>query len=387
MNTSPIDFGVFAVSKGHVANPIPASGSGVRRRSWLEGDYADLPLVEILALALERQLNGSLVVTEKDGTDHVVHLYRGVPAKARTAGHVAPLRSVLVWMGAVDEETLTNGSAWATPGQGMLGEQLMSTGVISEQTLFEALRMQVAMRVSYLMGLGEQTRYEFRAGTDLLRDYGGNELTPCRPLALILHGARMLDEGATVQRRLAALGDRPLKVHPDFDERAFDLDPAEEAIVELLRKHPCSLEVLRASRLAADSVVSRLIYALVLTHGLDVQRESVPPIRVPRIHPVIHRVPRTAAVQPTVVTESAEVFGVPSASSIRAKLSELERQSAAERLEVDADAGTDEIDAGYLYAMRPWLPERLPATLAAHRRGCAEICRLLAEAHAELTGR
>jgi hypothetical protein len=262
--------------------------SGVHRR-WLQGRYADLPMVEMLALALERQLNGSLVVTEPDGSEHVVQLYRGVPVKCRTARRIAPLQSVLMLMGVVDDETLARSIADAARDHVMLGEQLTSQGAIDEATLLDALRTQVSMRVSYLFNLPAESR-AFHSGADRLHGYGGSVLTPCNPFALIMHGARMLEDDALVQRRLAMLGRRPLILHRDLDVGDWELNRPERQVLRLLRDRPCSLQALRASMIAPDAVVDTLVYVLLLTHGLSSDEDA--PISRPHLQPVIHLLPR-----------------------------------------------------------------------------------------------
>ncbi len=180
-------------------------------RPFAQGDLARTPLLHALVYVVDHGLTGTLALCEADGSESQVYFDGGVPAKVRAA--VAPLDRVLSELGMVTRSRLEQSRVESAEMGVLHGQYLVGQGLIDAESLTRALRWQLVRKVGYLMRLPASTRFAFYA-ENLMADYGAPELLPVEPLALILSGARLRGVDGIVERTLAKLGERRLRLDP-----------------------------------------------------------------------------------------------------------------------------------------------------------------------------
>jgi len=243
-----------------------------------QGNLEKTPLIHLLVYSLDQKLKGSTVFWAPDETLHVIYFHNGVPSKVRTAAMVCPLDRALVEMGLLDENTLA-GSLRVISQRGILhGEYLVSQGHLDKAKLLAALTWQLVRKVAFMFKLPATTRYAFYDGVNLLDDYGGPELTPSEPLALIMSGVRGGAHNPLIDHTLARLSKLKLTLHPDADVSRLTLMDHEKRVVELLRAKP--LPELLGTGVAQERVVKLVVYALVITRCINLGAKSRPPVGV-----------------------------------------------------------------------------------------------------------
>lgn len=368
-----------AVSKLQPQNTRPpARHSGVRQRTPLRHRHGLLertPLVDVLTMVLDAKVNATLCLTEADGTEHAVHLHRGIPCKVRTGIRVAPLDAVLRLMGHDLDHVFARTIDLATNGMRLHGELLVREGHIDRVTLHRALRFQVTLKMCHLLRLPGSTRYDISFDTRVLADYGGAELMPVAPLALIAQGCRLRGDDEHARARVARHAGGRLAIHPYANVAAMQLRSQELAIVDALRDHPCSIDTLLAARVADEATTITVVGLLVLTRSLD--SDDDPPVGRGLVGvPTVIR--RQSGAHPRVVakpvSKSAVPARFPTEREIDARANEVKQASPYTVLGVPTDATQSVIESAYMQAMFQWHPDRLPVHLK-HRRPTAErIC-------------
>lgn len=235
---------------------------------------------ELLVLALDRKLHGSLVIKSPASTKSALFLDAGRVTKVRTAEPVEPLGRLLVTSGAIDRATLDAALHRAARHRDRLGTSLVQLEAVAPPLLEATLAEQLARRVAWVGSLPPESIFGYYAGVDFL---DGRPSCSADPLALIW---RCVRDGAGDNERqaslLAALAQRPLRLHAEATPERFELSPEELALAGAMRERPRMLSVL-PQEFGIDAVrARRLVYALALTRHLDLGRdqrpvESVPP--------------------------------------------------------------------------------------------------------------
>jgi hypothetical protein len=151
-----------------------------------EGTLVKTPLVHLLVYMLDQRLTGTALFQTPDNQNHGLYFEKGVPCKIRTGGMVAPLDRVLVEMGALDEASLRQSLMEVSKKRMLHGRFLVSRGLVDGGTIMKALKQQLVHKLIFLFDLAPETRYAFYADHNLLASYGGPELTPVEPLAIIM---------------------------------------------------------------------------------------------------------------------------------------------------------------------------------------------------------
>jgi hypothetical protein len=230
-----------------------------------EGDLGRTPFAHLLVVAADSHLSGAVFLTEPSGVEHVIRFARGVPVKVRAGDRYAMFGEILIEDGLLSQETLEE--ALAT--KGLLGDVLMLSGHLDAATLDWVAETQFVRRIVHLFELPAATRYRCAEGHRALEEWGG-EPAQVDLLALLWAGLRAhADRSTLLGATLDQLRDMPLRLHPGIEAGRFGFREAEVAILERLRQGAPSLATLLRSGLAAEAAIRRLVYALVVTRYID----------------------------------------------------------------------------------------------------------------------
>ena len=245
-----------------------------------EGDLARTPFAHLLVYAVDRRLTGALFLREPptagaSPVEHVVRLARGTPVKVRPGDNFARLGELLVESGVLSAETLVE--ALAT--KGLLGDVLLLAGCVERDKLEAVCEAQFQRRMTRLFTLPAETTFRYCDGHVELLDYGGD---PASADALaILWGGLEAHGGAPpiVDATLGRLGDLPLRIHPQATVGRLGLADGEARVVAHLSACPEPLAALAARDLLAGERLRQLVYALAITRQLDLgSSSSSPPV-------------------------------------------------------------------------------------------------------------
>jgi curved DNA-binding protein CbpA len=234
-----------------------------------EGNFTRTPLVHLLVYMLDQRRTGTTAFTEPSGAKHSIYFQGGIPAKIQTGTMIAPFDRVILEMGLLDEATVRATLLEVSKQKVLFGRLLVSKGLLDESAIRRVLTAQLAQKVGALFELPSDTTYAYYDGENQIANYGGPELTPCEPLAVIMAGVRVRARDPIVDATLERLAARPLGLHIDADPRSFDLQPREAAVVDVLRTKRLTLAELIAAGVADERVVRSTIYALAITRHLD----------------------------------------------------------------------------------------------------------------------
>ncbi|HEU5077254.1 MAG TPA: DnaJ domain-containing protein [Polyangiaceae bacterium] len=375
------------------------------------GNLAKTPVPELLVYALDRSLEGTLVLEETDGKKSAIYFQNGAPAKAKTADAVAYLGQVLVEQGSITQELYQSTLAKVSSTRQLFGEVLLAEKAIRNQDLLEALREQVIQKVSHLFKLPGSTVFGFYSGSDFLARWGGPP-TRVKPLPLLWRGLRLFTDESKVEALIQRIGERQLKLYMDAPIGRFKLTPQERGVVDLIRGRPTTLSVLFKSGLGHEGLVKRVIYALAVTRQLDFGVPGVEPVgleeapsstRLPVYDPEAsggrvsrpsfsHRsiVPSQGGLHSRLSSDPPPSAPVPLSPEHEALKAEIERRAAADDdyyqvLGVPKDAPSSAIQAVFFQLAKVWHPDRLPPELAHVRDLDTKVFARMSEAHQILT--
>ncbi len=271
----------------------PAAGDGrrsARTMEWLQrvltshrptsqGTLIKTPLHHLLVYTLDRGLSGTLMLVTEDALTHFVYFDRGVPSKARTTGEVAPLDRILVEMELLDEHTVSQTLAEVRRTGELHGRLLVKKGLLDVPKVTAALQWQIIRKLGYLLRLPpDTTRFAYYDGVNMLEDYGGPQMTPAEPLAVIMTGVRVHGASPLVRQTLSRLGATPLRVRREADVRRLHLKDVEQRVVDLLRSRPVTFGELLDKQIAPPLAVELTIYALLITRCLNLGANQKPPV-------------------------------------------------------------------------------------------------------------
>ncbi|MFO0546956.1 MAG: DnaJ domain-containing protein [Polyangiaceae bacterium] len=277
------------------AAPAPAEVKPEPPAPTAEGTLTKTPLVHLLVYMLDQRLTGTTLLQTPDGLNHGIYFDKGIPAKSRTGGMVAPLDRVLLEMGLLDEQTLRQSLMEISKKKMLHGRYLVGRGLLDGSTILKALRQQLIRKLIHLFELPPETRYAFYADHNLLEGYGGPELTPVEPLSIIMTGVRMRADDPLVTTTLNRLSKRTIGLHMDSEVKRFEFHKDESAVADLLRIRKTTLEEIIAAQVAPEATTKLTLYALAITRHLEiVGAQGRPPVGVT----VKDRVRRSGVVEP-----------------------------------------------------------------------------------------
>jgi DnaJ-domain-containing protein 1 len=249
--------------------PEPLAATADRPSPTATGDLTRTPLVHLLVYMLDTRLTGTTVFQTPDGISHGVFFTDGTPAKVQTGTVVDPLDRVILDLGLLDEATLSETLREVSRRRMLHGRHLVAKGLLDRETVLSVLRLQMVRKITHLFDLPAGTQYAYYEGVNLLAGYGGPELTPCEPLALIMAGVRLRGDDPLVDATLERISGRRLGLRREGDTRRFELQRHETAAVDLLRSRPMTLGQLLNAGLGHERAVKLTMYALAITRHLD----------------------------------------------------------------------------------------------------------------------
>ncbi len=241
------------------------------------GSLDSTPVLNLLVYALDRRLNGTLVLEEQPGGHkHAVHFLMGGATKAKTARDVVYLGQVLVELGFVTEEVRAHSLAEAQASGALHGQVLLANGAIDEGQLKTGLREQMIRQIGYLATRPRDTLFGYYDDVNLLERWGSDQVVRSRPLEMIWRVGDSYADPAHVDAVLARLGDRPLRLHVEAPIMRFHFGRAEQPVLDVLRAKPQPLAELLARELLQRERVLRLIYVLAITRQLELATDMTP---------------------------------------------------------------------------------------------------------------
>ncbi len=377
----------------------------------LRGTFAESPLPELLVTLLDRNLAGTLVVQEADGSKSAVLVTRGAPAKARLAHNPVYLGEVLVDLGVIDEPTRRSTLDEALETRRPHGQVLLAKGRADDTSLYVALREQLHRQVLALSELPGDTAFGLYQ-VNYLDSWGPTSEWRVKPLPLVWRALSDKVPLARVDALVARLGQRELRMRFEAPVARYRLDRNESALVNILRAKPQPLQQLLASGIGSDERVRRAVYALVLTRQLELgpnmddpvgtheppeSPQSIPPpamrpksrAPVPPGHAAV--VATHADGPPSQPTRAPAATGRRNPEEVQAFRKEVEARAAHEPanyyelIGVERTADTSTIRGAFFQLAKRWHPDRLTEELADLREVVTKTFAHMSEAHQVLT--
>jgi len=224
-----------------------------------------------LLYLLDRSLTGTLIFTEPaDRTEdlpveHAAYFENGAPTKLHTGTRIAPLGSMLVAFGVLDQSQLEGDPITQPPiHEATLESELIEFGLTTAEAIAPVRDEQLMERLSYLFGLPAGTKYSFYNGLDLLEAIWGNVPGMVAPLAVLARGLRDHPEESAMDRVLTRVAGAPLHLHPESDLDAFGLEPDERNVADFIAANNASLPDLIEQGFDPD-VIRRVVFLLMTT--------------------------------------------------------------------------------------------------------------------------
>ncbi|MFO0567235.1 MAG: hypothetical protein U0263_16375 [Polyangiaceae bacterium] len=235
------------------------------------GSFERTPFSHILLYLLDRSLSGTLIFTEPverredTPTEHAAYFQDGIPTKIHTGKRVAPLGSLLVGHGLLEQAQLEGEPISQPPThEATLESELIEFGLVRAERIAEVRNEQLRERLIYLFGLPAGTKYSFYNGLDLLEAIWGNIAGVASPLSILTRGMRENPEESAMDRVLTRLAGSALHLHPESDVEAFDFDATERTVADAIAASQASLPELVEAGHDPD-VIRRVVYLLMVT--------------------------------------------------------------------------------------------------------------------------
>ncbi len=238
----------------------------------IEGPLRELGIHDVFQLLDLSRKTGRLRVTsalrDNEGT---VYFKDGRVVSATVRSNPHPLGAMLLRAGRITEADIARARArQQEPGEGrMLGELLVQHGVLSQRELERHVRRQVEAVVFELMAWQEG----FFSFTELdLDDIAADATTAVTTEALLMEGARRIDEWTHIQQRIPHLGVIPALAPADaLHPAALELLPHEWEVLAAIDGE-ADLRAVAANLGRSDFEVAKIAFGLVST-GIVVVRE------------------------------------------------------------------------------------------------------------------
>jgi curved DNA-binding protein CbpA len=358
------------------------------------GTFATAPLLNLMLLALERKLSGTLCLeTPTTGGRTLILLKDGVVANLRPAGPVARLGELLVELAGVHETTIEV-AASTRSGPRLLGQKLVEAGVIEPATLESALREQLVRRMLWAGRMPPSTRYAFVEGDNLLADWGKGPIE-IDPLALFWSYIKVNATAQEVDSALVRISDKDLKIHSRARIQRFQFSQKVQGALDVLRARPQSLETLLKTNLVDADTLRRVLYTLAVTRHLDLGRDDLEPLGVapagqskfptaPRPETRIRR--RFEPVRrPSPSPEAAAAATGNLVEEMKVLLDRIDSLNYYQILGVPEEAVGGIIQNAFLLQAKKWHPDRWRGELESSREEAARVFARISEAHQVLT--
>lgn len=383
---------------GNVGRPTAASATipkvaAPKRTS--SGTFSSAPLLNLLLVAIDRKLSGTLVFESPNGNTSVL-LKDGAAVNVRPGGAIARLGELLMEQAGVHETTIEL-AARTRSGPALLGEKLIGAGVITRDVLDTALREQLLRRLLWAGRLPPETKFAFFDGANLIEGWGKGPIE-IDPLLLIWNFIKVNATMQEVDNALAQLTSRDLKLHSRAKVQRFGFPLKAQGALDVLRARPQPLDDLLAKNLLDTDTLKRVLYTLAITRHLDLGRDDADPMGVPVGQ---SKYPMPPARKESHVwrrfdpraRQKEETPPVPEEPKVSAGLREelaqvLERVDSLtyyEMLGLPDDASLSAIQGAFLAQAKKWHPDRWRGELSELRDDAAKVFSRLSEAHQVLT--
>jgi hypothetical protein len=244
-----------------VTPPPPAGAAHV---PTARGTLGATPLAHVLVYMLEHALTGTIVFREPEQIDHILYFQLGTVSKVQIARPTPRLGDQLVSSGLVSRATINEAVEGSRRLGVLLGEYLVGHDLVTRDALSRALEIQVANRVASIVNFSPETTYSFYRDLDFLAAVETDGVTS-DAINAILATVRMWHDRARIRATLTRIDRHPLVFHEQADTSHLALTPEEGKVLEFIREARPTTSALFQRRLADDEQVSSLIYALAVT--------------------------------------------------------------------------------------------------------------------------
>jgi Domain of unknown function (DUF4388) len=230
----------------------------------IEGRLGALGIHDVFQLLDVGRRSGVLQIeSEARGNRGAVGFAAGRVVSATIRSNPHRLGDLLVRSGRIDAETLVQAQARQTAGDGRrLGEILVALGAVSAEEISRQMRLQIEAVVFELLSW-QEGRFHFVEGA--VAEGPAAEL-PLGVDALLLEGARRLDEWAALTDRVPSIAMVPVLQAPELADGRLELRPAEWEVLSYVdgRRDLRGIAVVTAM---SEFDVARVAYGL-LSAGL-----------------------------------------------------------------------------------------------------------------------
>ncbi|MDQ8145854.1 MAG: DUF4388 domain-containing protein [Gemmatimonadota bacterium] len=236
----------------------------------IEGRLGALGIHDVFQLLDVGRRSGVLQIeSEARGNRGAVGFAAGRVVTATIRSNPHRLGDLLVRSGRIDAETLVQAQARQTAGDGRrLGEILVALGAVSAEEIARQMRLQIEAVVFELLSW-QEGRFHFVEGA--VTEGPAAEL-PLGVDALLLEGARRLDEWAELTDRVPSIAMVPVLQAPEVADGRLELRPAEWEVLSHVdgRRDLRGIAVVTAM---SEFDVARVAYGL-LSAGLIALRAA-----------------------------------------------------------------------------------------------------------------
>lgn len=355
------------------------------------GSLDDKPLYQLLIHALDRRLEGSLVLETPSGGKTALSFKRGQVVKLKPSSPIARLGTVCVGRGILNSAQLER--VLATPRSNLLGEALLGAGVLEPAQLEQVLSEQLLQQIEWASKLPTGTIYGFYPNRDYLENWGGpaREVDPLQVIWTAMRTAAM--PSRLVDNTLGSVPNGELRLHPQSRVARFGFTPKERAVVDVLRAKPQLLEELLNCGVLPLQETRRLLVCLVLTRhielGIDMLPLGVQPTAAramsERPRDLLERASSLAALHRGTAPSEAAIEPEGRRERIVAEAEELLNGDYYALLGVASTAPPATIQAAFLGRAKEWHPDKLEAELSDMKDLVTKVFSRMTEAHQMLT--
>jgi curved DNA-binding protein CbpA len=351
------------------------------------GSFAQAPLLNLVVLALDRKLSGTLVINDPASGKAEISLRHGSVSNLRTASSVARLGDVLVSLCGVREPSIEKAVGTAS-GPKLLGQKLVQAGVIDDVTLQGALREQLLRRISWVGSLPPVASFEYYADVDLLGEWGDGPIA-IDPLVVVWQCVKVSASPREIEATLARLSQRELQLHRRSSIERFWFGAEIYRALESLRVKSQPLSEFLESQSVDRDLLKRALYALTITRHLDLGREDLEPMGVQSgsatypigQHQQAHGHKSSAPPVDAQRSATPRPFNPALLEEMKELLSKIDIVTHYEALGVATDANMGMIQDAFLKSARKWHPDMWRTGQAEASRDAARVFSRLKEAH------
>lgn len=351
------------------------------------GSLSQAPLLNLVVLALDRKLSGTLVISDPIAGKAEISLRQGSVSNLRTASSVARLGDVLVSLCGVREPSIEKAVGTAS-GPKLLGQKLVQAGVIDDVTLQGALREQLLRRIAWVGSLPPAASFDYYAEVDLLGEWGDGPIN-VDPLVVVWQCVKAGASAHEVESAMARLSQRELKLHRHSSIERFWFGSEIYRALESLRVTSQPLaEFLDANTVDKD-LLKRALYALAITRHLDLGRDDQEPMGVQTgsasypigQHQESHAHKSSAPPNAPQRSVTPRPFNPALLGEMEELLSKIDSLTHYEVLGVPTDATMGMIQEAFLANARKWHPDMWRGEQAGSSRDAARLFSRFKEAH------